>query len=140
MLYLGLTRGSYPQICPGHRCFLLPVAGIGPRFCINASDIKIGGNAELAMPLTPEEKRLYDLARDRVQRGDLPSTVPRSVWGGQGSAQPCALCGKYVSPTAVEDEISGEGGQNYHFHLRCFAIWQLAAEPPRAAPSSTVPA
>jgi hypothetical protein len=37
------------------------------------------------------------------------------------------LCGLTVEPTQVEYELTGDRGAMVRFHMRCHAIWQLAA-------------
>ena len=80
------------------------------------------------MPLTGKEKALFALARDRITQGRLPHTVPGSVWAGAGSRDKCSLCEQTIEPDQVEYELSGNGGAMIRFHMRCHAIWQLAAD------------
>ncbi len=86
------------------------------------------------MPLTPEEKALYALARERIAKRLLPDNVPASLWGGRGQGCRCCICDQLVSPEQIEYELTG-----YHMHLRCHAIWQLAVTNESAlAPGVTV--
>ena len=79
------------------------------------------------MPLTEEERALFALARERIIQGILPDTVPRSVWAGAGSRSKCSLCGETIEPEQVEYELKGSARAVFRFHVRCHAIWQLAA-------------
>jgi hypothetical protein len=77
--------------------------------------------------LTENERALFALARERITQGILPGAVPPSVWAGAGSQSKCSLCGETIEPVQVEYELKGSAGAMFHFHLRCHAIWQLAA-------------
>lgn len=79
------------------------------------------------MPLTDHEKTLFALARQYVTSGRLPHVLPKSVLAGRGCAGTCSLCGQIVEPAHIEYELTGSGGETYHLHIRCHAIWQLAA-------------
>jgi hypothetical protein len=78
------------------------------------------------MPLTDRERELFALARARIADESLPHTVPESVWAGPGSREVCSLCGLPIDPEQVEYDLSGYNG-GLRFHMRCHAIWQLAA-------------
>ena len=78
------------------------------------------------MPLTQEERALYARALERVQTGELPADLPKSVWAGNGGGDPCVLCGKYIRHDEVEYEVQDNVERVFLFHLRCNAIWQLA--------------
>jgi len=81
------------------------------------------------MPLTDWEKTLFARAREYVATGRLPRTVPVSLWAGPGSGTAkCSLCAKTIEPEHIEYELPrGPDGTQARFHLRCHAIWQLAA-------------
>ena len=79
------------------------------------------------MPLTEDEKALCALARERIDNGSLPRTVPGSVWAGSGTGATCSLCEFAIEPSQVGYEFTGDDAVTYHFHMRCHAIWQLAA-------------
>jgi hypothetical protein len=70
-------------------------------------------------------------ARELIEGGTLPAAVPGRTWGGNGSGQPCSLCGKYIHPNDVEYEFEMSDGarrKSYHFyrfHLMCRWAWQL---------------
>ena len=84
----------------------------------------------LVMPLTDSERTLLARAREYVATGRLPRTVPASLLAGRGSGTAkCSLCAKTIDPEHIEYELpGGPNGSKAHFHLRCHAIWQLAAE------------
>jgi len=79
------------------------------------------------MPLTEPEKALFALARQHIANGSLPRAVPRSVWAGSATGATCSLCELAIEPNQIGYEFTGNDGVTYHFHMRCHAIWQLAA-------------
>jgi hypothetical protein len=79
------------------------------------------------LPLTDHEKALFAVARKYIATGHLPRTVPASLWAGLGSRHRCSLCQQAIEPAHVSYELTGPGGEIFHFHLPCHAIWQLAA-------------
>jgi len=79
------------------------------------------------MPLTNQEKELFALAREQISTGRFPRMLPASVWAGPGSRDTCSLCRQTIEPAHMEYELAGYGGETFHFHVRCHAIWQLAA-------------
>ena len=80
------------------------------------------------MPLTEHEKALFALAQEYVANGRLPRTVPRFIWAGSGVEATCSLCKLAIESSQVGYEFTGSDGSMVHFHMRCHAIWQLAAE------------
>jgi hypothetical protein len=80
------------------------------------------------MPLTQIETDLRLRARDLIETGRLPATIPDRTWGGNGSGQPCSLCGKYIHANDVEYEFEiGDSidPTTYRFHFMCHAAWQF---------------
>jgi hypothetical protein len=70
-------------------------------------------------------------ARKLMHAGALPTAIPHRTWGGNGSGEPCSLCGNYIRPSDVEYEleVSDNAHQTayrfYRFHLMCHAAWQF---------------
>ncbi len=81
------------------------------------------------MPLTQHELELKKTALDLIRRQLLPAEVPRFVWAGPGTGEPCSLCARVVDPLDMEYEFKapvGDGTEStFRFHLRCHALWQL---------------
>jgi hypothetical protein len=48
----------------------------------------------------------------------------RRTWAGQGTGQPCALCGRSIQPEEIEYEVELESGTVLHFHFRCQQLWE----------------
>ena len=52
------------------------------------------------------------------------------MFGGSGTAVPCALCGEFIAPSAAEIELefnrhgATPGLDRYHLHHRCFTAWE----------------
>jgi hypothetical protein len=89
------------------------------------------------MPFTQHELELRKLAEDRIAKKLLPGSIPEHLWAGQGSGQPCSLCGEPISLQEIEYEIDNQAagdGRTYRFHLSCHAMWQLALSTRRTAP------
>jgi hypothetical protein len=83
------------------------------------------------MPLTHHEVELRKAALERIERGALPRQVPKMVWAGRGSGQPCSLCDQTIGHSETEYELAASGGASAHerivrLHLQCHALWQLA--------------
>jgi hypothetical protein len=73
------------------------------------------------------EEELRRLARERIDRHELPYEEPAQIWGGRGSGHPCALCRSPIEPAECEYELeqSLDGAlQVFHFHVECESIWQ----------------
>jgi hypothetical protein len=79
------------------------------------------------MALTENEQALFALARERITQGCRPRNLPASVWAGRGTGATCSLCERTIQPDQVEYELTHDG-VTFHFHMRCHAIWQLAAD------------
>lgn len=78
------------------------------------------------MPLTGRERDLFVQAREYIASGRLPSAVPKSLGAGPGTGATCSLCGQPIEPNQVEYELKADRA-GFRFHMRCHAIWQLAA-------------
>ncbi len=50
-----------------------------------------------------------------------------SLWAGPGAGD-VQLVRTPIEPEQVEYELKGFGGVTLRFHMRCDAIWQLAAD------------
>ena len=79
------------------------------------------------MPLTEHEKALYALARKHIANGSLPRSAPGLFWAGTDTGATCSLCELTIEPKQVQYEFTAADGETFHFHIRCHAIWQLAA-------------
>jgi len=77
-----------------------------------------------------DERTLRAHARAAMKTGNLPDRRPERVWGGLGSGESCAVCGRTVDKQDVELELEfsanpGAGPTVYHVHARCFAAWEF---------------
>jgi hypothetical protein len=81
------------------------------------------------MPLTQVETVLRRVARDRIEKGQLPHVVPPRMWGGKGAGRRCSLCDKPIGPDEMELEVeqhsAGKAEAALSFHVACHALWQL---------------
>jgi hypothetical protein len=80
------------------------------------------------MPLSERETELRPLARECIAKGRLPRNPPAKLWGGRGSGELCALCGKPIERDQVEYEVevSLDGTvRTFRFHIVCQSVWQL---------------
>jgi hypothetical protein len=77
------------------------------------------------------EVRLREQAREHLESGKLPDMSPRRVWGGPGVGNECGVCDLAVTEDQSEMQVEflrdhgAEVLQIFHFHLRCFAAWEL---------------
>jgi len=78
------------------------------------------------------DERLRKLAMDAVAQGQLPTALPRKMWGGFGDGQVCTVCGRPITSEEVEAEFEA-GCHSYHLHMQCFAAWEVAAATARIA-------
>ena len=82
----------------------------------------------------PDEGRLRGLARRAIQSGQLPREPPKIVWAGTGSGVSCAVCAQPITPAeqGMDVHVSLSGGllEQFHFHLRCYAVWELERTKP----------
>jgi hypothetical protein len=132
---------SAPRVHPRFTTLSMDVRDGALRSCIGRarivpsdftdSDLVMPGSGAswytCTMPLTEHERALFALARKLIANGSLPRTVPGSVWAGSGTGATCSLCELTIEPEQVEYELAGDGGATFHFHIRCHALWQLAA-------------
>jgi hypothetical protein len=83
------------------------------------------------MPLTRLEAELRPVARERIATGQLPSEAPSRIWGGPGSGNACALCGKTIGSNEIEYEVEAHVrgvGRLFRFHMMCQSVWELEAD------------
>ena len=74
------------------------------------------------------ETELRRLARERIEKGQLPRIAPARMWGGKGAGRRCALCDKTIEAEEpeleVEQRIDGRV-QAFPFHVFCHSLWRL---------------
>ena len=68
---------------------------------------------------------LHALTRELLASGKLPYESPRETFGGDGSGEPCALCGETIERSHTEIEAVYRGGA-LHFHVDCNNAWWSA--------------
>ena len=80
----------------------------------------------------PDEPLLRQRARAAIERGAIPRERPERFWGGRGTGEVCPICETVIPQGEVEIEIEfpSDGGPGthpaiQHFHVRCFAAWEL---------------
>jgi len=76
----------------------------------------------------PDEPILREKAREAIQSGKLPARRSDRMFGGPGSGQRCAVCGKPLPREEVEIELEfnqRHGLDQYHLHHRCYAAWEF---------------
>jgi|RhiMetdeSRZDD1v2_1073273.scaffolds.fasta_scaffold284714_4 hypothetical protein len=74
------------------------------------------------------ECSVREKARDAIRSGKLPTHPHGRTLAGPGGGTACAVCGEPIKQNQVEYEIEFRlhgGLANYHFHLRCFAAWEM---------------
>lgn len=94
------------------------------------------GTGPLQAPCTPAladtlhrpRSPLHGAARHALATRAVPACDATKVWGGIGSAMPCAICGSMIVPEGPEIEVefprTADARPNgWHFHVACFAAW-----------------
>jgi len=79
-----------------------------------------------------DEQELRRRARAALNQGLIPRDRPRGLWGGNGSGEPCPVCGHAVDAAEMElevefviAEVGAQGVREFHLHLPCFAAWEI---------------
>ena len=81
-----------------------------------------------------DEQSLRRRALAALHAQVLPRAQPARTWGGNGSGEPCGVCGRSIDPDQKGLELefvasSGGGGASaLHMHIPCFAAWKSAKE------------
>jgi hypothetical protein len=67
--------------------------------------------------------------------GQSISGVPgaRRTWAGQGTNQPCSVCGRLIRPQEIEYEVELASGKILHFHFACQQVWEDQNQPSATA-------
>jgi hypothetical protein len=79
----------------------------------------------------PDEAIFRQRAREAIRAQRLPSRPPDRTWGGNGSGEPCPICGDTIKRDELELELEFRPDHesairhSYHLHLRCFAAWEF---------------
>ena len=78
----------------------------------------------------PNDTRLREQARAVIESAKFPARSPDRIWGGNGIGAICAVCDWSVTGDELELEIEfagsgARGGDKFHLHIRCFAVWEL---------------
>ena len=79
----------------------------------------------------PAEPNLHEQAREAFQSGKIPRGGPDSIWRVPGVGARCVVCEKPVTKDQMEFELqfardgASPDRDKYHFHIRCFAAWEL---------------
>ncbi len=72
------------------------------------------------------ERLLFAMAREHIEAGRLPACLPREVCARYGSGLPCRLCGREITQSDVEYEITDAGtGARFTLHRACHTCWRL---------------
>jgi hypothetical protein len=75
------------------------------------------------------EHNLRQLARERIDAGELPRERHGSMRGMAGHGEPCALCGAAIQFEEVERELAGDIARRVlRFHRACHAMWMAESE------------
>jgi len=79
-----------------------------------------------------DEQELRRRARTALNSGAIPRDRPKGLWGGNGSGEPCPVCGQSIDVAEMEleiefeiAEVSARGVREFHMHLPCFAAWEI---------------
>ena len=72
--------------------------------------------------------RARTLAREKLERGDLPHEKCVITWFGPGSGQRCVVCEATIERADVECECEHPRGGVIRFHQTCFVAWDDARQ------------
>ena len=83
----------------------------------------------------PDEGIARERARAAIRAAMIPIRRPDRVWGGPGAGAPCAVCELPITRDQLELEFDQVGAPDtLHFHIRCFAAWELERTKVEGAP------
>lgn len=71
----------------------------------------------------PFPARAVTLIRERLDAGQLPTTVPPKMWAGFGSGEPCDGCDEPILRAQVGYEFEADG-RTIRFHQACAGLWE----------------
>jgi hypothetical protein len=64
------------------------------------------------------------MAREKMDRGELPRVNPQRIWVQPGTWERCALCGVVIPESEMEYELQFTLRLvSYWFHAACYATW-----------------
>jgi hypothetical protein len=64
------------------------------------------------------------LARDKMDRGELPRVNPQRIWVQAGTWERCALCNSAIRESETEYELQFTLRLvSFWFHAACYATW-----------------
>jgi hypothetical protein len=64
------------------------------------------------------------MAREKMDRGELPRVNPQRIWVHAGTWERCALCGVTILESEMEYELQFTLRLvSYWFHAACYATW-----------------
>ena len=78
-----------------------------------------------------EQEQIRELARQAVQSGVMPRSVPESAMRGPGFGVRCTLCREPITINQVDHELhfrlpnAVAPLSRFHLHLRCVAAWEM---------------
>jgi hypothetical protein len=76
------------------------------------------------------------VAREKMDRGELPRVDPQRIWIQPGTGERCALCSAAITETAYELQFTLRL-VSFWFHAACYATFLAeGAKPVRGPPSS----
>ena len=64
------------------------------------------------------------MARDKMDRGELPRVNPQRIWVQAGTWERCALCSSAITDSETEYELQFTLRLiSFSFHATCYATW-----------------
>ena len=64
------------------------------------------------------------MARDKMDRGELPRVNPQRIWVQAGTWERCALCSSAITESETEYELQFTLRLiSFSFHTDCYATW-----------------
>jgi hypothetical protein len=106
----------------------MPKAIVSPRlsvFSLCAHGSQASGGFMPFGPRLPEAD-LRAMAREHIEAGRLPASLPCEISADYGTGVRCELCGREISRAEVEYQVNhARAGARFTLHVVREACWQL---------------
>ena len=82
------------------------------------------GSCSLVLRYQMNDADRSRMARDKMDRGELPRVNPQRIWVQAGTWERCALCSSAITESETEYELQFTLRLvSFSFHAACYAAW-----------------